>query len=86
LSAESVSSRVFNDFEPRVTAKFPEIGELAGELKELGAVATVMSGTGSSVVGIFESSAAATRASETVEAPGGAFAVKVIRRRPVRRV
>ena len=86
LSAESVSSRVFNDFEPRVTAKFPEIGELAGELKELGAVATVMSGTGSSVVGIFDSSAAAERASESVEAPGGAFAVKVIRRRPVRRV
>ncbi len=86
LSAESVSSRVSNDFEPRVTVKYPEIGVLASELRRLGAVATVMSGTGSSVVGIFSSLADARRASETVMAPGGAFAVRVIRRRPARRI
>jgi 4-diphosphocytidyl-2-C-methyl-D-erythritol kinase len=70
----------------RLSLKYPEIGVLASELRKLGAVATVMSGTGSSVVGIFGSSIDAQRASETVMAPGGAFAVRVIRRRPARRI
>ncbi len=43
-----------NDFEKSVFAKYPEIKELKNELYKMGALYASMSGSGSSVYGIFE--------------------------------
>ncbi|HLP04942.1 MAG TPA: 4-(cytidine 5'-diphospho)-2-C-methyl-D-erythritol kinase [Paludibacter sp.] len=43
-----------NDFEKSVFAKFPAIGSIKNQLYDLGAVYASMSGSGSSVYGIFE--------------------------------
>ena len=44
-----------NDFEPPVFKKFPEICRIKKQLYEMGAVYASMSGSGSSVFGLFES-------------------------------
>lgn len=45
---------VFNDFETSVFAKYPQIDEIKTKLYEAGATFALMSGSGSSVFGIFE--------------------------------
>ena len=45
-----------NDFERSVFRKYPEIGAIKNKLYEQGAVYASMSGSGSSVFGIFEKS------------------------------
>ena len=45
---------VFNDFEPSVFQMFPKIAELKSKLLEMGAVYAAMSGSGSSVFGLFK--------------------------------
>lgn len=45
---------VKNDFEPSVFAKYPEIAAIKDKLYDLGAVYASMSGSGSSVFGIFD--------------------------------
>lgn len=45
---------IFNDFETSVFSKFPEIGEIKQQLYDKGAVFALMSGSGSSVYGIFK--------------------------------
>lgn len=44
-----------NDFEPSVFASFPQLSELKARLLDSGAVYAAMSGSGSSVFGIFDS-------------------------------
>jgi 4-diphosphocytidyl-2-C-methyl-D-erythritol kinase len=44
---------VFNDFEDYASGKFPLIGKLKNDLYEAGALFSLMSGSGSSVFGIF---------------------------------
>ena len=51
---ETWKDRLVNDFEPSVFARFPEIGAIKQTLYEKGAVYASMSGSGSSVFGIFE--------------------------------
>lgn len=46
--------QVFNDFEPSVFKKFPEIYEIKTKLYEAGATFALMSGSGSSVYAIFD--------------------------------
>ena len=46
---------MFNDFEESVFPKFPSIGNIKRELYQQGAVYAAMSGSGSSVYGIFKS-------------------------------
>lgn len=46
-----------NDFEPPVFEKYPEIKSIKDQLYEIGAVYAAMSGTGSSVYGIFTNDA-----------------------------
>jgi 4-diphosphocytidyl-2-C-methyl-D-erythritol kinase len=53
-----------NDFEESVFNLYPIIGELKERLIAEGAAAAVMSGSGSTVLGIFESRQAAVKASE----------------------
>lgn len=45
---------IFNDFEPSVFAKYPQIDEIKTKLYESGATFALMSGSGSSVFAIFE--------------------------------
>lgn len=51
---ETWKNSMKNDFEDSVFKKFPEIAAIKDELYDLGAVYAAMSGSGSSVYGIFE--------------------------------
>lgn len=55
-----------NDFEPVVFASFPLIGRLKERLQTLGAVAAAMSGSGSTVFGLFENRSGAEAAAEAL--------------------
>ena len=48
---------LINDFEKHIFLKYPEIGQIKQELYEQGAIYAAMSGSGSSVYGIFENEA-----------------------------
>ena len=50
-----MKSMIFNEFEKPIFAKHPEIREIKQKLYEQGAVFSLMSGSGSSVFGMFES-------------------------------
>ncbi len=52
---ETWKDRVVNDFEPSVFSKYPEIAAIKDRLYDLGALYASMSGSGSSVFGIFDS-------------------------------
>jgi 4-diphosphocytidyl-2-C-methyl-D-erythritol kinase len=58
----SRAAQMINDLEPPVVRRHPEIASLKVQLRELGAVAAAMSGSGSAVFGLFRSRAAAERA------------------------
>ncbi len=82
FDAEAISSCVFNDFERGVKQAFADVARISGRLRQSGAAAVVMSGSGSAVVGVFASAAAATRAVEGFSGPDKGFAVRVVGRRP----
>lgn len=71
-----------NDFESGVSSAEPEVGRVARRLTEVGARATVLSGTGSAVVGVFDDTKAAHEACRQFRAPDKAFAVDILRRAP----
>ena len=54
------AAQMINDLEPPVVRRHPEIATLKAALREAGAVAAAMSGSGSAVFGLFRSRAAAT--------------------------
>jgi 4-diphosphocytidyl-2-C-methyl-D-erythritol kinase len=56
------AAQMINDLEPPVVRRHPEIGALKTGLRDLGAVASAMSGSGSAVFGLFRSPSAAARA------------------------
>jgi 4-diphosphocytidyl-2-C-methyl-D-erythritol kinase len=56
------AAQMINDLEPPVVRRHPEIGSLKSALKEAGAAAAAMSGSGSAVFGLFRGRAAAARA------------------------
>ena len=58
--------QVTNDFQPSVEAARPEVRGVRQYLERAGAALAVLSGTGSAVVGVFESGAAARAAAEAV--------------------
>ena len=82
MSAKTISCLFFNDFSQGVEAAVPAVGRVRSELRDLGAVETVMSGSGSAVVGVFAGAAVARRAAAAFTAPDVAYAVRVLRRRP----
>jgi 4-diphosphocytidyl-2-C-methyl-D-erythritol kinase len=55
------AAQMINDLEPPVVRRHPEIGALRSALRDAGAVAAAMSGSGSAVFGLFRSRAAAKR-------------------------
>jgi 4-diphosphocytidyl-2-C-methyl-D-erythritol kinase len=58
----SRAAQMINDLEPPVMRRHQEIGALKQQLRELGATAAAMSGSGSAVFGLFRSRPAAERA------------------------
>jgi 4-diphosphocytidyl-2-C-methyl-D-erythritol kinase len=58
----SRAAQMVNDLEPPVVRRHVEIGTLKAQLKDAGAVAAAMSGSGSAVFGLFRSRAAAEKA------------------------
>ncbi len=59
--------KIFNDFEPVVFEKYPVIEELKNALYENGADFALMSGSGSSVFGIFRDGLAAEKAAANLQ-------------------
>jgi 4-diphosphocytidyl-2-C-methyl-D-erythritol kinase len=64
------AAQMVNDLEPPVVRRHPEIGALKSLLREAGAVAAAMSGSGSAVFGLFRTQAAAARALKPVSRLG----------------
>jgi 4-diphosphocytidyl-2-C-methyl-D-erythritol kinase len=64
------AAQMINDLEPPVVRRHPEIGTLKSLLREAGAVAAAMSGSGSAVFGLFRTQAAAARALKPVSRQG----------------
>lgn len=60
-----------NDFEAVVVRLYPEIGRARARLVESGAARVMLSGSGSSVFGVFESKGAAERAGEALKVESG---------------
>jgi 4-diphosphocytidyl-2C-methyl-D-erythritol kinase len=58
----SRAAQMVNDLEPPVVRRHPEITAIKGALRESGAVAAAMSGSGSAVFGLFRTRLAAARA------------------------
>lgn len=58
----SRAAQMVNDLEAPVTRRHPEITALKTALRESGAIATAMSGSGSAIFGLFRTRAAAARA------------------------
>jgi len=54
LPLDDWKTTIFNDFEPSVFAKYPQIDEIKTKLYAAGATFALMSGSGSSVFAIFE--------------------------------
>ena len=50
----SLGSRLYNDLEPVVIQRFPEVQVVKNELKAWGALGVLLSGSGSTVFGIFD--------------------------------
>ncbi len=60
-----------NDLEPPVIRRHPEILAIKGALREAGAVASAMSGSGSAVFGLFQTRLQAARAQGSLSPMGG---------------
>jgi len=67
----SHSGVMTNDFEPVVVRLHPEIGRARDALKSVGAGRALLSGSGSSVFGVFESKGEAGRARAALKPEGG---------------
>lgn len=64
ISRSWVLRTLRNDLETAVVASHPRIGELKRRLLDFGAIASLMSGSGSSLFGVFEDGSAAQRAQQ----------------------
>jgi 4-diphosphocytidyl-2-C-methyl-D-erythritol kinase len=51
-----------NDFDSVVFSKFPDLGKAAATLRQQGALISILAGSGSSVIGIFDDQAKAEKA------------------------
>jgi len=64
------AAQMINDLEPPVVRRHPEIGTLKSALREAGAVAAAMTGSGSAVFGLFRTQSAAVRAVKSTSRTG----------------
>lgn len=79
---DAVEAWFFNDFQRGVEQRVASVRRARESLEGLGARATVLSGSGSSVVGWFGGEALARIAASRYDGPGKAFAARVIRGAP----
>jgi 4-diphosphocytidyl-2-C-methyl-D-erythritol kinase len=80
-----VPARGRNDLEPACVSAHPALGTLLGRLLGEGAAAAIMSGSGPTLFGIFDSRKAAVRAARGLAAADGPPRVKVFLARTARR-
>ena len=66
LSGAGVVERMHNDLEQAVFPRHPRLAEIKGQLLHHGAIAAVMSGSGSSMLGLFSNAATAGEACSTL--------------------
>ena len=66
LSGAGVVEGMHNDLEEAVFPRYPRLAEIKGQLLHHGAIAAVMSGSGSSMLGLFSNAAAAGEACSTL--------------------
>ncbi len=71
-----------NDLEAGIRSLVPDVDRLVRQLEAAGARATVMSGSGSAVVGLFDTPVQRDAAGASIAAPDKAYAVEVLRGRP----
>lgn len=64
------AAQMINDLEPPVVRRHPEINALKASLREAGAVASAMSGSGSAVFGLFRSRTGALRVAKPLSRGG----------------
>ena len=75
------AAQMINDLEPPVVRRHPEIGTLKALLREAGAVAAAMSGSGSAVFGLFRRQSTAARAVRPLSKGGArAFLTRTLSR------
>lgn len=68
----SRAAQMVNDLEPPVMRRHPEVGTMKQALREAGAVAAAMSGSGSAIFGLFRTRPAAARALAPLSRMGAA--------------
>jgi 4-diphosphocytidyl-2-C-methyl-D-erythritol kinase len=73
-TVKDVAALVGNDLEPSVVAREPRVSELIARLREAGALAAAMTGSGAAVFGVYGSAAKAEKAREAA-APARAWYV-----------
>lgn len=83
-SVRNVAALVHNDLEPCVVERHPVVGAVIGRLKESGALAAAMSGSGSAVFGLFAGDKPAAAAARdllrwSVSAGGDAAGLRAFR-------
>lgn len=79
---DAVEAWFFNDFQRGVEKATGSVRRARESLEALGARATVLSGSGSAVVGHFGNAREARLAAGLYDGPGKVFAVRVLRRAP----
>ena len=70
LSGDEFSSALHNDFEPAVFAGYPVLGDIKQRLLELGASGAMMTGSGSTILGIFDDNEEAVRCGRSLSGDG----------------
>ncbi len=70
-TTKELSAFLHNDLEAVTAGRFPVINEIREKLISLGAVGSLMSGSGPTVFGVFEVEAAARQAAEVLRAEAG---------------
>ncbi|MFQ5477963.1 MAG: 4-(cytidine 5'-diphospho)-2-C-methyl-D-erythritol kinase [Candidatus Binatia bacterium] len=85
VGGKPLHSLLANDFEKGVGEAVPETTEARELLVSLGAIGAVLSGTGSAVVGLFESAAASRAAAKHFAAPYRVYTAGLLKGRPRRR-
>ena len=81
LKGENFLTGIFNDFEASILPAYPPIRKAKDFLKERGAIATLLSGSGSSVFGFFSDEESAFRAARaTAPAAWRVFPAKTLSR------
>ena len=70
-SSFTIDGTMTNDLEQVVLPRFPEVGRIKGLLMDAGAAAAMMTGSGPTVFGVFNTKEEAVRARDYVQANGG---------------